>query len=89
MRRGGTIALKRGDLPVSMGSLVLTPPALAKISVSTIPGCTVAAKMWGCWSGRNSITFTCANFEVIYADKFAKFLTGAAVMPEVKANTVA
>ena len=52
------------DSPESIGSVSSLAPDFRNIPVSTIPGCTLAPKMFGFSAARNSNVFTAASFEV-------------------------
>ena len=54
--------------PESIGSVSGLAPDFRNISVSTIPGCTLATKMFGFSAARNSNVFTAASFEVKYPE---------------------
>ena len=54
--------------PESIGSVSGLAPDFRNIPVSTIPGCTLATKMFGFSAARNSNVFAAASFEVKYAD---------------------
>lgn len=69
--------------PVSIGITSALPPLFRNMSVSTMPGCMLATKMFGFSAARNSRNLTCASFELTYAERPGSIAGGRALAPVV------